>query len=178
MTIGALLELAASCGFDHVYELNVPALRFEAAVRDMCAAGRCQQYGTNWCCPPACGTLEEAAARASAYHRGVLLQSTGQLEDDFDVETMMETEKLQKARFAQLVSAIRQTYPDCLPMSSGACTVCAQCTYPSAPCRNPRLAIPSMEAYGLMVSQVCVDSGAKYYYGPRTITYTACVLVD
>ena len=35
-----------------------------------------------------------------------------------------------------------------------------------------------MEAYGLVVSQVCQDSGLPYYYGPRTITYTACVLVD
>ena len=35
-----------------------------------------------------------------------------------------------------------------------------------------------MEAYGLVVSQVCQDSGLPYYYGPQTITYTACVLID
>ena len=178
MTTESILDLAQSCGFDHVGELNIEALKFEPAVRDMCAAGRCGSYGKSWSCPPACGTLEEAAQRAGAYRRGVILQSTGQLEDDFDIETMMDTERLHKERFMSFVEQIRQTYPDCLPMSTGACTICGQCTYPDAPCRFPKKAIPSMEAYGLMVSQVCEDSGVKYYYGPQTLTYTACVLID
>ena len=98
----ALLNLAAECGFDHAAPLNPAALEFNPAVRDMCAADRCHSYGRCWTCPPACGTLEEISARAAAYHGGVLLQSTGQLEDDFDVETMMDTEKLQKERFPPL----------------------------------------------------------------------------
>lgn len=171
-----LLELAARCGFDHFGPLNTAALKFEPAVRDMCAADRCRSYGRCWTCPPACGTLEEISAQAAAYTGGVLLQSTGQLEDDFDVETMMDTERLQKERFRAFVDQVRAVLPGCLPMSSGACTVCPQCTCPDAPCRFPELAIPSMEAYGLVVSQVCESSGLPYYYGPKTITYTACVL--
>lgn len=178
MTNEEILALARTCGFEHVGELNVTALKFEPAVREMCAAGRCGSYGKSWSCPPACGPLEEAARRAGAYRRGVILQSTGQLEDDFDIETMMDTERLQKERFMAFVEQIRRTYPGCLPMSTGACTICSRCTYPGAPCRFPENAIPSMEAYGLMVSQVCADSGLGYYYGPKTITYTACVLID
>ena len=34
----------------------------------------------------------------------------------------------------------------------------------------------SMEAYGLFVTRVCKDNGIPYHYGPKTITYTACVL--
>ena len=178
MTEQQLLDLAAQCGFDHAGKLEAAALKFDPAVRDMCAADRCRSYGRCWTCPPGCGTLEEIAQRAAAYHRGILLQSTGQLEDDFDVDTMLDTERLQKERFAAFVDRVRSEYPDCLPMSSGACTVCPQCTYPDAPCRFPHLAIPSMEAYGLVVSQVCQSSGLPYYYGPGTITYTACVLID
>lgn len=173
-----LLELAARCGFDHGGPLNVAALDFNPAVRDMCAADRCRSYGRCWTCPPGCGTLEEIAEKAAAYHRGVLLQSTGEMEDDFDVETMMDTEKLQKERFAAFVAKVREEYPGCLPMSSGACGVCGECTCPDTPCRFPQLAIPSMEAYGLVVSQVCESSGLPYYYGPKTITYTACVLIE
>ena len=33
-----------------------------------------------------------------------------------------------------------------------------------------------MEAYGLFVTQVCRDNNMKYYYGPKIITYTGCVL--
>ena len=35
-----------------------------------------------------------------------------------------------------------------------------------------------MEAYGLVVSDTCTDSGMAYNYGKNTITYTGCVLVD
>ncbi len=178
MEMQALLKLAAEVGFEHAGELNVAALEFLPEVREMCAADRCRSYGRCWTCPPGCGTLEEISARAAAYRRGILLQSTGKLEDDFDVETMMGTEARQKARFKDFVSRVREEYPACLPMSSGACTVCPVCTYPDAPCRFPHLAIPSMEAYGLVVSRVCEGSGLPYYYGPKTITYTACVLVD
>lgn len=178
MTDQELLELAARCGFDHYAPLNVPALEFNPAVRDMCAAGRCGMYGKCWTCPPGCGTLEEISLRASAYHRGILLQSTGEMEDDFDVEVIMGTEVTQKERFKAFVTELRKEYPNCLPMSSGACTMCPTCTYPDAPCRAPHLAIPSMEAYGLLVSKTCEDAGLPYYYGPQTITYSGCVLVD
>lgn len=174
----ALFALAARCGFDHFGALPAEAMEFDPAVRDMCAADRCRSYGRRWSCPPGCGTLEEIAAKASAYHWGILLQSTGEMEDDFDVEAMMDTEKLHKQRFFRFVEEVRKAFPDCLPMASGACQLCRECTYPDAPCRFPEKAIPSMEAYGLMVSRVCERSGLPYYYGPRTITYTACVLVE
>lgn len=178
MTQKQLLELAEEVGFSHAGELNLEALEFLPQVREMCAADRCHSYGRCWTCPPACGSLEETAARAARYHRGVLLQSTGALEDDFDVETMQQTEALQRQRFTAFVERVRREHPDCLPMATGACTVCQSCTYPDAPCRFPEKAIPSMEAYGLWVSKVCEDSGLPYYYGKGTITYTACVLVE
>lgn len=178
MTDEQLLELAAGCGFDHVGPLNVPALEFNPAVRDMCAADKCRNYGRCWTCPPHCGTLEEIAEKAAPFHRGILVQSTGRMEDDYDVETMMETEELQKNRFLRLVEEVRKVYPHCLPMSAGGCTVCPKCACPDEPCRFPHLAIPSMEAYGLVVSKVCEDSGLKYYYGPQTITFTSCILID
>ena len=178
MTTERLLALAEEMGFSHAGALNVGALRFLPEVRAMCAADRCRSYGRCWTCPPHCGTLEEAERCASRYRRGILLQSTGEMEDDFDVECMMETERLQKERFFALVERVREEYPGCLPMGAGACTVCASCTCPDAPCRFPEKAISSMEACGLVVSEVCSASGMAYYYGPRTITYTSCILID
>lgn len=178
MTMEELLSLAEIAGFNHVGELNVAALRFLPEVREMCAADRCHSYGKCWTCPPYCGTLEEITRLTSNYRRGILLQSTGTLEDDFDIETMLKIERLQKERFEMLVQQVRQQYPNCLPMASGACTVCASCTCPDQPCRFPDRAIPSMEAFGLVVSEVCEYSGLPYYYGSGTITYTSCVLID
>lgn len=175
MELNEVLALAEGCGFHHRGPLDVKALRFLPEVRAMCAAGKCGQYGRSWSCPPACGTLEEAAERARRYAQGVLVQTTGALEDDFDVEGMMEAEQIHKDRFFHLVDALRAAELDCLPMAAGACTVCPVCAYPE-PCRSPDRAIPSMEAYGIFVSQLCASSGLDYNYGPRTVTYTSCVL--
>jgi len=35
----------------------------------------------------------------------------------------------------------------------------------------------SMEAMGLLVSEVCEAAGLPYYYGPNTLTYTGAVLL-
>jgi len=163
-------------GFSEVGELNTKALVFMPEVRDMCAANRCKAYGRTWTCPPACGTLEEITEKAKQYQNGIIVQSVGQMEDDFDVETMMETEQTQKEKFYELVAYLRGQGIDILPMACGACTTCKKCSYPDEPCRFPDKAIPSMEAYGIFVSKLCSDSGMKYNHGKNTIAFISCVL--
>ena len=91
---------ATALGFEHVGTLPVQALECLPEVREMCAADRCHAYGRRWTCPPGCGTLEDCARRLAGYRSGLLVQSTGRLEDDFDAETMLETERIHKERFA------------------------------------------------------------------------------
>ena len=62
------------------------------------------------------------------------------------------------------------------PLTAGCCTICAKCTYPDKPCRYPSKRLSSMEAFGLFVSDICARSGLGYNYGPRTMTYTSCLL--
>lgn len=175
--LDALLAMAGALGFDHVGALDPAALVFRPEVRAMCEDNRCGKYAKTWTCPPGCGTLQTLSARAAGCRGGVIVQSTGQLEDNFDVETMLETGKLQGERFDELVLRARTRWADCLPMGAGGCDRCASCGYPDTPCRFPALAFPSMEAYGLIVADVCRDSGMAYYYGPGTITYTSCLLL-
>ena len=173
-----LLALAKASGFSQAAALDTSVLEARTEVRDMCAADRCHAYGRSWSCPPACGTLEQCQAQMHRYKRGILLQTTGDMEDDFDVEALYETEQRHKASFTTLVRQIRTLYPNCLPLTAGTCTLCRKCTYPERPCRFPKKRFSSMEAYGLLVSDVCLKSGLKYYYGPKTITYTSCILID
>ena len=80
------VKLALSIGFSHAGIIDPSKLRALPEVRDMCADGRCRRYNRCWSCPPACGTLEEAEARMHRYRCGVLVQTTAELEDDFDME--------------------------------------------------------------------------------------------
>ena len=142
----------------------------------MCAANLCQAYNRNWTCPPACGALTEIAAKTKEFHKGILVQTTVELEDDFDYGAMIEAAHTQNARFQEFVSKLRGHCAKLLPMGAGGCKICKTCTYPDKECLFPDKAFPSMEAYGLFVSRVCEKSGVRYYYGPGTITYTGCIL--
>jgi predicted metal-binding protein len=171
-----MLAIAEELSFSYFGILNTEDLKFLPEVREMCASGRCNMYGKRWSCPPACGTLEEITEKARAYSYGIVLQMTGQMEDDFDVETIMDTEQKLKERFGLMADVLREKEVEFLPMSAGTCTLCKECTYPDAPCRFPEKVSPSMEAYGLVVSDCCKAAGIEYYYGPQTMTFSACIL--
>jgi predicted metal-binding protein len=63
-------------------------------------------------------------------------------------------------------------------MGAGACGRCEHCTFPDKPCRFPDKMTASMEAYGIVVSDVCQSNNLPYYYGNNTLTYTGCVLLE
>ena len=169
-------HLARLAGFTCAVPVNLDALVVREEVRDMCAADRCQSFGKNWACPPACGTTQLCRGRLSSFTGGILVQTTGALEDDFDWQAIGACYAGHKKAFDTLARQLRMLHPDCLPLTAGACTLCRKCTCPDRPCRFPDRRYSSMEAYGLLVSDVCVRSGVKYNYGPKTITYTSCIL--
>ena len=174
LTIDELLGV----GFEHAKFFDPAGLEFRQDVRDMCSADKCQNYNKNWACPPACGTVEDSVAKAKGYRQAVMLQTTAQMEDSFDFETMMQAAKDHKERFAKAVELLRQHDPDCLPMGAGGCNICRKCSYPDAPCRFPEKAFTSMEAYGLYVAAECKKAGLEYNYGPNTLTYSSCILFN
>jgi len=171
------MELAIKHGFSHTGYLDPKTIEHRIEVRDSCAEGKCKTYAKNWMCPPACGTLDECRERVSKYSEGFIVQLTGELEDSLDYETMMETAKKNRELFSTFVPIIRSEYPDALCLSAGGCTMCSKCTYPDNPCRNPEIAISSMEGYGMVVSDVCKSNNLPYYYGNNTITYVGCFLL-
>ena len=164
MELEELKKIGNSIGFFKVEELNIDKIKLLPEVRQMCSTDKCHMYGRNWSCPPACGTLEECAADISGYKKGIIVQTKGELEDEFDGEGMMETEALHKEHFVKMHDQLKKFF--------------AKCSYPDAPCRFPEKRFSSMEAYGMLVTQVCQDSGIEYYYGPGTITYTSCFFLE
>jgi predicted metal-binding protein len=116
--------------------------------------------------------------KVSKYSNGLIVQTVGQLEDSFDFEEMQASAVRHKVSFDALRKTLRAEYPGLFAMGSGGCARCTECTYPAAPCRFPEESSASMEACGLVVSRVCADNGVKYNYGPNTLAYTACFLLE
>ena len=168
-------QRAISMGFSKAVPMDVNALRPRQDVRDMCAADKCGAYEKNWTCPPFCGTLEECANKIQQYSHGILLQTVGITEKTIDTKAYRRTEAQHLEQFHQLCGELRKVYPRALCLGSGGCRICSKCAFPES-CRFPEKACSSMEGYGLFVTQVCRDNGCEYYYGEKTITYTACIL--
>lgn len=165
-------------GFSQVAPLDVKTIQLLPDVRKMCESNNCRMYGKNWSCPPACGTLEECGKRLVGYTRGILVQTIGELEDEFDGEGMMETEARHKEYFVKMHDVLKEEFPRLLSIGSGCCTRCKKCSYPDTPCNFPDKQFSSMEAYGMLVTQICQDNHLSYYYGPGTIAYTSCFLIE
>jgi predicted metal-binding protein len=175
-----LVDIALGVGFEQAAEASADILTVNPLVRDACTVNRCHSYGRNWVCPPACGDLEHYATQLAALDRVLLVQTVTTLEDDYDYEGMMAAAAMHRQRFRNLANTMQQEQPDdfanMLFLSAGACDCCRECSYPDAPCRFPDQAFVSMEAAGLLVSEVCEKAGISYYNGRHTITYTSCLV--
>jgi len=90
---------------------------------------------------------------------------------------MMEIEQEHKEHFQEMYAALRDAGAETLAIGAGCCTQCAKCTYPDSPCRFPEKMISSMEAYGMLVLEVCKANGLQYYYGADKMAYNSCFLV-
>ena len=177
MTYEQLDAVAAQVGFEHYGPLDPATIELKQEVREMCASGKCAMYDKRWSCPPGCGTLDQCRELLTGYTHGILVQSVGELEDNFDIETMMETEATHKERFYAMRKTLHELGAEALAAGAGCCTICKECTYPDAPCRFPEQKMSSMEALGMLVLEVCKANDMRYFYGENTIAYTSCFML-
>ena len=178
MNYAELKDLALSCGFTNVGKLDAETIILRKEVREACAQDRCNAYGKSWSCPPACGTLSECEAIIRKYKKGVILQTTSEIESSFDFEGMMRLGKVHQKAVEKFSREIKNTIPNALILGAGTCIVCKECTYPDEPCRFPEKMVSSMEAFGMVITEVCKSNGMQYYYGEGTLTYVACALLE
>jgi predicted metal-binding protein len=176
--IDDLITKALAAGFDAAGALDCSTLILRPEVRAACEINKCRRYGKSWACPPGCGSLEECAARIRRYAKGLIVQTVGQLEDEFDGEGMMEAAHRHEQSFRRFAAELRKEYSGMLPIGTEGCSNCDLCTYPDAPCRDPRGASAPMEAYGMMVKDVCQANHMEYYHGKGTLTFTGCFLLE
>ncbi|MDR3307764.1 MAG: DUF2284 domain-containing protein [Coriobacteriales bacterium] len=163
-------------GFESVGAFDAPALKVLPEVRDMCAANKCHTYNKNWACPPACGSLEHYENLFKGYTRGYVFQTIVHMEDPFDYAAIASASEEHKKRFHKLVEKTEASKSSILLLGAGTCTLCAACAYPDAPCRFPNKVYPSMEAAGLLVSDVCNLAEVPYYHGKGTVAFVSCAL--
>lgn len=174
-----LINIALESGFSFAGEIRPDTIIPMAEVRDMCAVNKCKSYDKNWACPPACGSVEECTAAIRSFDSGVIVQTTVQLEDEFDFEGMADAAKRHGESFIKMLNRIRElTDEPILALGSGGCTKCKKCTYPDEPCRFPDRLVHPMEGFGILISDVCKKNDIVYNHGRGTLTYVGCFLFN
>ena len=173
-----LEEIALDCGFTFAGKIDAATVKPRQDIRDECA--KCRNYGKSWTCPPACGSLEECEERVRQYTSGLLLQTTGSLEKDLDWEGMKEAGRKHRENilaFEEKMESFFTPEQQWMLLGAGGCKICEKCSYPE-PCINPeKRKIVSMEATGIFIIELSKANNITYHYGPKTLTYVACLLV-
>ena len=178
--MNTVMELIEKQGFDCVGTCAASDLKVLEEVRHMCEADRCHKYGKTWACPPGCGDIHDIERQMHEYSYCAVVQSVGQLEDEFDGETIIETSAKQNERFYKLLEDLDAAGlgTEVMSLSTAQCRNCKTCTYPDEPCRFPDKRFVSMSASGVLVAETCRKAGIPYNYGKNTIAYTSCVLYN
>lgn len=158
----------------------IPAtdISLDRSFRDMCASNACGVYGKCWMCPPDVGDIDVLMDEIGKYDYALVYQTVTELEDSFDFEGMIAAKK----RTYPIAQKLRQVFKDMniskvLHLGAGGCGVCPVCAKKTnEPCRFPALALPSLESYGVNVSQLAKAANMKYINGQDTVTYFGAVL--
>ncbi len=174
----AIVAEAKHLGAFKANVIEAKKIKTDRAFRDMCASNACGVYGKCYMCPPDVGEVEQLMAELKSYDYALVYQTVSALEDSFDFEGMVEAKK----KSYPLAQSLRRVFSDLglvkvLHLGAGGCGVCNTCAKQTGePCRFPALAMPSLEAYGVNVSQLAKAADMKYTNGQNTVTYFGAVL--
>ena len=174
----SLVDKAMSLGAHKANIIEAKAISTDRAFRDMCAANSCGMYGKCYMCPPDVGEIAILMAELKEYDYALVYQTVTRLEDSFDFEGMVEAKK----RTYPIAQSLRAAFEDMklakvLNLGAGGCGVCESCAKRTGePCRFPEKAMPSLEAYGINVSELAKSADMNYINGQNTVTYFGAVL--
>lgn len=174
-----LLEQALELGASKAGFVEMEQVVFDPVFREICATNACGQYGKCWTCPPDAGEINNLIAEAKTYSCAMVYQTVTELEDSYDYEGMMEAGKIHNRLAQSLRRRIEELgIQEVLHLGAGGCRLCGVCAKKTnEPCRNPDLAMRSLEAYGIHVSKLAEAAGMKYINGQNTVTYFGAVLI-
>ena len=164
-------DAAMQSGMGQTGFISVKELVLYPEIRKICEENTCRNYGTTWACPPAVGTLEECRERLNRYDTMLLFSRSYNHEDPFDIEGMRKALLAFKHTVDQFDVYLKPFLKDYLLLSNEGCGRCAGCTYPDAPCRYPELLNPSIEGYGLQISELAEKASMQYYGGSNTVNF-------
>lgn len=153
--------------------IPVSKIKLDPVFRGMCESNVCGNYGKCWMCPPDVGNIDLLIGEIKKFDYALVYQTVCDLEDSYDFEGMMEAGEKHNRLTQRIVDMITpESVFRVLHLGAGGCRLCPVCAKKeNRPCRHPDIALSSLEAYGINVSELAEACGMKYINGQNTVTY-------
>lgn len=173
-----LIRIALEAGAHAACIIPARQLITSVAFRKACESNQCGRYGSSWICPPEVPSPEQCLQQLQAYSYALWYQSVTAIEECFDIEGMLEAGRSHSALSQTIEKLVDPLMPGGrLHLSSGGCHLCASCAKPEAlPCRHPRKALRSLEAYCVDVCKTTAQTELSYVNGSNTVSYFGALL--
>ena len=154
----------------------------------------CPRYGHSWSCPPSAGDIQENMALVSSYSRFLVFSTVHEVADAWNFDACLavrkEHERMTRDFRKKLLEHYNLPLTELHPASEAAearepapfyvlsagCSLCDDCTYPDAPCRNPKERLQSMESHGILILKLVDDLNLTFQYDSTTVVYFSMIL--
>lgn len=154
------------CQYEILPAEDIP---FSEKVRYICKT-ECERYGRSWSCPPAVGEVEQCRRRCLEYEHVLVFTTMAEVTDASILSETLATRAQHEEVTQAICSELRKRGADVLALSSESCQICETCAYPGA-CRFPERAIPCVESFGILVTEIAEKCGIDFYYDNQTVTW-------
>ena len=144
--------------------IQTSELHFTERVRHICET-ECPMYGSTWACPPGVGSVAACTARCQGYPEALLLTTVAEVRDAADMAETLATRAAHEDVARQARDILRSEGLETYVLSTEACTRCAACTYPDAPCRFPDEMFPCIESHAIVVTDIAEHYGIAFLAG-------------
>lgn len=174
-----VIDILKNIEFSNAAKIKTSDIEFEPPLIELCKLNSCGNYGKNYTCPPLVGKSEDLIAEAKTYEYCYVFQKIYSIEDSFDIEGMNTAHMNFRELTLAVYNALEKIGRDYKILSAGGCSQCAECgAITNTPCRFPKTAFASLEAYCINVSKLASLCGMKYINGQNTVTYFGAVLFN
>jgi len=171
-----LLKKGRSYGLDAIFPFRIDKIEVAEWVHLKCRYG-CNQYNTNWCCPPATPSPDKVRAILAEYSTALLLVGSTSCSDFYLNNARKRSSQVRcwKGTISLERTLFLEGYYKAFSLVGECCALCKECAYPDD-CRFPQEKRPSVESFSIDVigtlknlgttSTVAAETCETYsYYG-------------
>lgn len=174
-------DIARQTGFKMASLIPTEALVFVPEYRKYCEQNDCGNFGTNYGCPPYCGTPKEMEERVKDYSQAIVFQSSTKVLDIFNEE---ETKAIKKEHTRMTIKVMKSLKEngltmDGFPIMCGSCSYCEQCGMKDGtPCVNEEMCFSCLSAYCIDAGQMAERCGMEIQWSGDVVSFFSLYVFD